>query len=143
MLICLRSAKPLALSLIFVFAAGLTRIALGMDEQTQTFESRSMDMDSDREAAPKAEAVSLHQGTSEEGRDILMSDVDSVQSSLTRPGAMTTDRSNRYYTGRTGSFKEEDGLTQAVDQLRQMSLDHAAASQAGWVLRGFKPGDHN
>jgi hypothetical protein len=127
----------------FVFAAGLTRIALRMNERTQTFEGRSMDMYSDLESAPKAEAVSLQQGSSEAGRDIFMSDVESVQSSVTRPGAMTTDHSNRYYMGDTGSFKEEDSLAQAVDQLDQMSFGHGAASQAGWVLRGFKPVDYN
>jgi len=39
-----------------------------------------------------------------------------------------------------GKAPEEDrGMTQAVQQLQEMSVGHPAAAQAGWVLRDLNP----
>jgi hypothetical protein len=63
-----------------------------------------------------------------------MDEVDNVPSSLALRGLTMTDDDDVYQAGP----QEETGLTQAVSQLVQMSAGHPAASQAGWVLRGFK-----
>ncbi|KAK3936166.1 hypothetical protein QBC46DRAFT_345848 [Diplogelasinospora grovesii] len=51
-------------------------------------------------------------------------------------GPMTNDN-NAHIPG----SEDDGGLTQAVSQLDAMNSGNPAASQAGWVLRDFKP-DH-
>jgi hypothetical protein len=52
-------------------------------------------------------------------------------------GSSDSDRRPRSSAGADDG--DEGGLTQAVRQLDAMSLGHHAASQAGWVLRDFRP----
>lgn len=100
----------------FVFAAGLTRIAFGVDARTT--QSRETSLESD-----VADGI----------RDMYMGGADDGQSSRPPPGPITNN-SDALSRG-----EEADGrLTQAVSQLDTMSCGHAAASQAGWVLRDFK-----
>ncbi|KAB5581223.1 hypothetical protein GE09DRAFT_465569 [Coniochaeta sp. 2T2.1] len=119
----------------FVFAAGLTRIAFGMD--TRTARGLAPDLQGmGSSSEPNALSwESLPQpDVADETGEMYIGGMDDGPFSQPPSGPMTNDSN-------APSWCPEDHgeITQAVRQLDAMSSGHSAASQACWVLRDFKP----
>lgn len=129
----------------FVFAAGLTRIVLESDSSAMNSSpsgSSAFDLSPDTGSADTPSP--FRQGTlaDNSNADVYMTGTDSGQASAS-PGSSSNTRSasantsSTYATSVSAVPDDAGGLTQAVRQLREMSVGHPGAAQAGWVLHDF------
>jgi hypothetical protein len=113
----------------FVFGAGLSRIVFGVDLRTRT------------PGAAESPRTSSTGGNKTPNRGtLLQSDANNETETgkiylSSTPSSPMMDDSDAQSSG----AEDDGGLTQAVKQLEAMSIGHHAASQAGWVLRDFRP----
>ncbi|KAB5513581.1 hypothetical protein GE09DRAFT_980532 [Coniochaeta sp. 2T2.1] len=116
----------------FVFAASLNRIVLADDLRTRNPGAT---------ASPGGQGSSRGTNTPNRGGTFFQSDGnDETEAGNSSPGSTPGSPMMEDMDTQQSSGAEDDGgLTQAVRQLGAMSLGHPAASQAGWVLRDFRP----